>query len=58
VRGKELEPLVLERAQVLGADLRAVLQLGEVELLADSCFAEAVSDLEHEGILAAFLLRA
>ena len=31
LRGQQVEALVLERAQVLAADLRAVLDLGEVE---------------------------
>ena len=47
--GQQLEALVLERAQVLGADLRLVLELGEVELLAQARLAQAVADLEHAG---------
>ena len=39
--GKLVELLVLERAQVLRADLRAVLHLVEVEALADAGLAEA-----------------
>src|SRR5262249_2630697 len=39
-RRQLLEVLVLERAQVLPADLRAQLELGEVELLAHTRLAE------------------
>jgi hypothetical protein len=46
-RGQGVERLVLERTEVLGADLRPLLQLGEVELLAQADLAEAVTDLEH-----------
>ena len=43
VRGcrQDVEPLVLERAEVLGADLRPLLQLGEVEVLPNASLAEA-----------------
>ena len=47
--GQDVELLVLERAQVLGADLRRLLDLGEVEALAQARLAEAVADLEHGG---------
>src|SRR5207248_10977662 len=46
-RGQQVELLVLERLQVLAADLRLLLQLRELELLAQARFAKAVSDLEH-----------
>ena len=45
--GQELEALVLERAQVLAADLGAVLGLREVDLAAETGLAEAGADLEH-----------
>ena len=47
-RGQDVEALVLERAQVLRADLRARFELGKVELLAESRLAEAGADVEHE----------
>ena len=48
-RGREdVEPLVLERAEVLRTDLRPLLQLGEVELLTETGLAEAGADVEHE----------
>ena len=47
-RGQDVEPLVLERAQVLRPDLRARFELGKVELLAEARLAEAGSDVEHE----------
>ena len=49
--GQLVERLVLERAQVLRADLRALLELGEVELFAHARLAKAVTDLEHGGPL-------
>ena len=58
VRREQLEALVLERAEVLRADLRRVLELREVEALAQARLPEAVSDLEHAGILAALFLHA
>ena len=48
-RGKDLELLVLERAEVLRADLRALFELGEVEVLTGAGLAEAGTDVEHEG---------
>ena len=45
--GQLVERLVLERAQILGTDLRALLELRERELLALTGFAEAVTDFEH-----------
>src|SRR5581483_2229026 len=45
--GQRLERLVLERPEVLRADLRALLELREVELLAHARLAQAVTDLEH-----------
>jgi hypothetical protein len=39
--------LVLEGLQVLAADLRLLLELREVELLAQTRLTQAVSDLEH-----------
>ena len=48
-RGKDLELLVLERAQVLRANLRALFELWEVELLTGAGLAEAGTDVEHEG---------
>ena len=47
-RGQDVEPLVLERAQVFRPDLRARFELGKVELLAESRLAEAGADVEHE----------
>ena len=44
---EDVELLVLERLQVLAADLRRRLDLREVEALAESCFPEAGTDLEH-----------
>ena len=43
-----VEPLVLQVPEVLGAHLRARLQLLEVEVLADARLAQARADLEHE----------
>ena len=47
-RRQDVEPLVLERAEVLRADLRPLLELGEVEVLAEAGLAEAGADVEHE----------
>jgi hypothetical protein len=52
VRREQLEALVLQRTQVLRADLRRVLELREVELLAQARLAEALADLEHAPIVA------
>src|SRR5437764_1048562 len=50
--GREgVELLVLQSAQVPRADLRRLLELGKVELLAQARLAEAVPDLEHRPIL-------
>jgi hypothetical protein len=46
-RRKEVESLVLERSQVLRPDLRPLLELGEVELLARPGVAKAGTDVEH-----------
>ena len=46
-RRKEVEALVLERTEVLRPDLRPLLELGEVELLAGAGLAEAGADVEH-----------
>jgi hypothetical protein len=48
-RRKDVEALVLERAEVLGTDLRPVLQLGEVEVLTQPSLAQAGADVEHSG---------
>ena len=45
--GKQLELLVLEGAQVLAADLGALLRLGDVDLPAEAGFAQTCADLEH-----------
>ncbi len=47
VRGQQLEALVLERPEVLAADLGAVLGVRELDVAAETCLAEAVADLEH-----------
>ena len=47
LRGKHLELLLFEGAQVLATNLRRLLDLREVEPLPQSSLAEAVSDLEH-----------
>ena len=44
---QQLELLVLEGAQVLAADLRRELCLGEVDAAAHPRLAETVADLEH-----------
>ena len=47
-RSRELlELLLLERAQVLATDLCRLLELRELEPLAQARFAQAVADLEH-----------
>src|SRR5213076_1176056 len=46
LRGKQRELLVLERAQVLAADLRRELGLREVDPTTDPRLLEAVPDLE------------
>ena len=51
LRRQRLELLVLERLQVLRADLRAQLDLRVVQTLADARLAEAVADLEHRAIV-------
>ena len=48
VAGKLLEPLLLEVAEVLRAHLRPLLELLELEVLADARLAETGADLEHE----------
>ena len=45
--GELLELLLLERAQVLATDLRRLLELRELEPLAQARFTQAVADLEH-----------
>jgi len=47
LRRQDVEVLLLERAQVLAADLRPGLDLRKVESLALPRLAEAVTDLEH-----------
>src|SRR6266511_1478100 len=47
LRREHVELLLLERAQVLPANLRRVFDLGEVELLAEAGFPQAAADLEH-----------
>ena len=47
--GQDVEPLVLEGAEVLRTDLRPLLELGEVEVLTEAGLAEAGADVEHEG---------
>ena len=44
---EQLEPLLLERAEVLAADLRRLLGLGELDPAAHARLAEAVADLEQ-----------
>ncbi len=44
---EDVEALVLERTEVLGADLRPLLELREVEVLTQPCLAEAGADVEH-----------
>jgi hypothetical protein len=48
VRREHVELLLLERAQVLRADLRRELRLREVETLAHARLAQAGSELEHQ----------
>ena len=45
--GQEVELLVLERTQVLAPDLGRILDLGELEALAQPRLTQAVPDLEH-----------
>ena len=47
VAREQVEPLVLDRLQVLAADLGAALDLREVEALAEARLAQAGADLEH-----------
>ena len=47
LRRQQLELLLLEGAQVLPADLRGELGLGEVDAPAQARLTEAVADLEH-----------
>ncbi len=47
LRRQQLELLVLERPQVLAADLRVQLRLGEVDATTETRLAQAVADLEH-----------
>ena len=47
LRRQQLEALLLERAEVLAADLRRLLGLGELDPAAHARLAEAVADLEH-----------
>ena len=49
LRRKEVEPLLLERPQVLATDLRRPFRLAEGDLTAGARFAEAVADLEQRG---------
>ena len=50
--GRErVEALLLERAQVAGPDLRRLLELAELELLAETGFPQAVANLEHRTIV-------
>jgi hypothetical protein len=46
-RGQEVELLVLQGAKVLRPDLRALLELVEVESLAHARLFQAATDLEH-----------
>ena len=55
--GQLLEALVLERAQVLAADLRRLLGLGELDPAAHARLAEAVADLEHGAMIAQAIAR-
>ena len=50
VRGRreDVEALVLEGTEVLRADLRALLELREVEVLTEARLAQAGADVEHE----------
>jgi hypothetical protein len=48
LRREDLELLVLDRADVLGADLRCELDLRILESLAHARLAQAVADLEHQ----------
>src|SRR6476646_5017610 len=47
LRGQDVELLVLERTEVLPANLRPLLDLGKVEALAQARLAEAVTNFEH-----------
>ena len=47
LRREDVERLLLERAQVARPDLGRLLDVGELELLAVTGLAQAVSDLEH-----------
>src|SRR3977135_3279013 len=51
LRGQDAELLVLERTEVLGADLRRELDLRVLEGLANARLAQAVPDLEHRPIV-------
>ena len=44
---RQIEALVLECLQVLAADLGLLLELGEIEPLAQAGFSQAIADLEH-----------
>ena len=55
--GQQLELVVLERPQVLAADLDRGLGLREIDPAAHTSLAQAVSDLEHGSLSVAGLLR-
>src|SRR5205807_2121585 len=50
-RGQDVELLVLERAQVAGADPRVPLDLRQLELPARARLPQAAADLEHARLL-------
>jgi hypothetical protein len=52
--GQHRELLVLERPQVLGADLRLALDIGDVEVLAHAGLAQRLTDAGHRRQTAAF----
>src|SRR5262249_10355919 len=47
LRRQEIETFVLERAQILAADLRPLLRLGDADLPPRAGLAKAAPDLEH-----------
>src|SRR5207248_2839318 len=49
LRGEHVELLLLERTEVLAANLGRLLDLGEIQVLAQARFPQAVADLEHAG---------
>ena len=48
VAGQDVELIVFEGPQILGADFRARLELGDLEPLTRSSLPEAGANLEHE----------